>query len=144
MVLRRRRTARRRRRPGTAGTGRYFRIEVRSGKGYATYRIQDVGSGGHTKRLAAMTPSGQWVTKTWLIDKRDAHVKNGGLVIDRPKARTVLRQIVGPIRHLKGDIFRARPRRNIPERAKRTSAMRRAQQRNTKKAQAARRRKRRR
>jgi hypothetical protein len=125
MAAARRRTRRKRRPPGTGGHGTHYRVEVRTSRNYTAYRIQDVGNDGHTKRLAARTPSGRWVTKTWLIDKRDAHVENGRLVIDRPKTKSVLRQIVGPIRHVKGDVFRARPK-NVPERAKPTPAQLRA------------------
>jgi hypothetical protein len=61
------------------------------------------------------------------------------LVIDNPLARTALRGIRGPIKHLKGDIFTARPRRDIPESEKPTAAQRRARAANIRKAIRARR-----
>jgi hypothetical protein len=137
--------ATRRKRPGTGGAGRYFRIEVRPGETFASYRIQNLGRPGHTKRLAGRRANGTWATKSWLVAKSDAHAERGTLVIDDAKARRALKKgLRGPIRHYQGDIFRARPRRDIPESAKPTPAMRRAQRRNIKKAQAAVRRRRRR
>jgi hypothetical protein len=112
---------------------------VRPGKKFAAYRIQTVGRAGHTERLAGRRASGVWSTKSWLIRKTDAHVERNRLVIDDRRARRILKAIRGPIRHFKGDIFRALPRRDIPEREKPTPAMRRAQLRNIKKAQRARR-----
>lgn len=127
-----------RRRPGTGGKGRYYRIEVRPTARFVSYRLHDVGRGGHTKRLAGKRTSGSWDTKSWLVLKSDAHVKGRTLVIDNPSAKTALKGIRGPIRHFKGDLFRAKPRRNVPEASKPTPAQRRAQTKNIKKAQRAR------
>ena len=129
---------RKRRRAGTGGKGRYYRIEVRPTARFVSYRLHDVGRGGHTKRLAGKRSSGSWDTKSWLILKSDAHVKTRTLMIDNPVAKTALKGIRGPIRHYKGDIFRAKPRRNVPEASKPTAAQRRARARNIKKAQRAR------
>jgi hypothetical protein len=103
-----------RRRPGTGGREKYFRIEVHPKARYVTYRLQDVGRSGHTKRLACRTRKGRWTTKSWLIYKTDAVVKNVKLLIKRGKAAPVLKNIRGTIRHLKGDIFFAKPRRTFP------------------------------
>ena len=127
-----------RRRPGTGGGGRYYRIEVRPTARFVSYRLHDVGRGGHTKRLAGKRKSGSWDTKSWLILKSDAHLKERKLVIDHPRAKTALKGIRGPIRLFKGDIFRAKPRRNVPEASKPTPAQRRARTKNIKKAQRAR------
>lgn len=127
-----------RRRPGTGGKGRYYHIEVRPNARFVSYRLHDVGRGSHTKRLAGKRTSGSWDTKSWLILKSDAHVTKRCLVIDYPRARTALKGIRGPIRQFKGDIFRAKPRRNIPEASKPTPAQRRARAKNIKKAQQAR------
>jgi hypothetical protein len=133
-----------RKRPGTGGAGRYFRIEVRPGEKFASYRIQNLGRPGHTKRLAGRRASGTWATKSWLVAKSDAHAEGKTLVIDDARAKQALAKgLRGPIRHFKGDIFRARPRLDVPESAKPTPAMRRAQKKNIKKAQAALRRRRR-
>ncbi len=127
-------------RPGVGGKGHYYRIELRPRGKFVSYRLQDVGRSGHTKRLAGRRASGSWDTKSWLIHKNDAHVVKGKLIIVAAKAKTILRRIRGPIRHLKGDIFHAKPRLNIPESKKPTAAQRRAYLRNIKKAQQARRR----
>lgn len=130
---------RRRMLPGTTGKGKFYRIEVRSKGEFVTFRNQDVGKKGGLERLAGRRSSGSWDTVSWLVSKKVAHVgKNGELMIDDPKARTALKQIQGPIIHVKGDVFKAHPRRNIPESAKPTPAMRRAEMRNIKRAQKAR------
>lgn len=125
--------------PGSTGKGNFFRIEIRPKGDFVTFRNQDVGEHGGLERLAGKRTSGSWDTVAWLISKESAHVDNGRLVIDDAKVRTVLKQIRGPILHVKGDIFKAHPGRNVPESEKPTAAMRRAQRANIKKAQAARR-----
>lgn len=127
-----------RKKPG-AGGGKYFRIELRPTERFSSYRTQDVGRKGHTKRLAGHRSSGSWTTKSWLVSKKDAHMTGKGrLVIDSKTTRKVLGGIRGPIQHIKADVFKARPRKNVPERLKPTHAMRVAQKRNIKKAQRAR------
>jgi len=129
-----------RRRPGTTGRGRFYRIEVRPKQEFKTFRVQDVGERGGLERLAGKRSSGSWDTASWLISKDDAHVeKNGALVIDNPKIeRSMGKQFRGPLVHVKGDIFHARPRRNVPEPEKPTDAQKKARMENIKKAQAAR------
>lgn len=127
-----------RKKPGMGGAGKFYHIEVRPKSEFASFRNQDVGHKGGLERLAGRRRSGSWDTVTWLVGKDLAHVeRNGQLIIDDLKARTMLRQIHGNIFHKKGDIFRTHPR-NVPEKDKPTLAMRRAQRVNIKKAQAAR------
>src|SRR5258708_5962846 len=107
-----------RKKPGTTGKGKFYRIEIRPKGEFVTFRMQDVGEPGGLERLAGKRASGSWDTAAWLVSKDDAHVAaNGKLVIDEPKAKSVMKQIKGPITHVKGDIFRAHPR-NVPEREK--------------------------
>lgn len=129
-----------RKRPG-AGGGKFYRVEVRPKSEFSTFRTQDVGKRGHLERISGKRPSGAWDTVTWLVLKEDAHVKDGVLVIDDAKTKTVLKQIRGRITHQKGDVFAAKPRKNIPEAKKPTPAQKRAQMQNIRKAQKARRRK---
>jgi hypothetical protein len=124
-----------RRKPGTTGKGKYYRIQVRPKEEFVTFRTQDVGRAGHIERLAGKRRSGSWDTQAWLVSKKDAHVSGGRLIIDKAD---ISKSIRGPIKHVKGDIFQAKPRRDIPEREKPTAAMRKAQTKNIKKAQAAR------
>lgn len=124
-----------RRRPGTGGHGNYFRIELRPKAKYVAYRLQDVGRSGHTKRLAGRTAKGNWSTKSWLVHKSDATVRDGKLFIKGGKAASILKSIRGNIRQLKGDIFFAKPRRNVPEREKPTASQQAAYRKNIKKAQ---------
>ena len=130
-----------RKKPGTTGKGNFYRIEVRPKGEFVSFRVQDVGKKGGLERLAGKRSSGSWDTISWLVSNKDARVKNGNLMITDAKARTALKQIRGPIRHVKGDVFQAHPARNVPEREKPTPAMRRPRAKNIKKAQTARRRK---
>jgi hypothetical protein len=125
--------------PGTTGKGNFYRIEIRPKGEFVTFRNQDVGGKGGLERLAGKRSSGSWDTVSWLIQKNMATVDRGHLKITDKKAQSALKQIRGPIRHVKGDVFRAYPARNVPEAAKPTPAMRRAQMANIKKAQQARR-----
>lgn len=89
-------------------------------------------------RLAGRRSSGVWSDVAWLISKKDAHVSDGVLVGDELQARKVL-QVIGPAKHLRGDVFKGHPRKNVSERSKPTTAQRQARSRNISKAQAARR-----
>lgn len=127
--------------PGASGKGHFYRIMVRPKDEFVSFRVQDVGKRGGLERLAGRRSSGSWDTVSWLVSKDAARVgPNGQLKITGAKEKTALKQIRGPIMHVKGDIFRAHPARNVPESEKPTLAMRRAQRMNIKKAQAARRR----
>jgi hypothetical protein len=128
-----------RKKPGTTGKGKFYRIEVRPKGDFTTFRVQDVGEKGGLERLAGRRSSGSWDTVSWLISKEDAKVVKGRLVIMDPKARSVLKSLSGRIVHVKGDIFKAHPVKNIPEAAKPTPAMRRARKANIAKAQKVRR-----
>ncbi len=127
-----------RKKPGTTGEGKFYRIEVRPKSEFVSFRVQDVGKPGGLERVAGRRASGSWSTASWLISKSHARVANGKLIITDVKDRSALKQIKGPIVHIKGDIFRAHPR-NVPERLKPTPAMRKARAQNIKKAQLARR-----
>jgi hypothetical protein len=116
----------RRKAPGSTGKGNFYRILVRDKNDFTMFRVQDVGEKGGLERLAGKRKSGSWDTVSWLISKEDAKVKNGHLMVTDPKARSVLKSLSGHIYHVKGDIFRAHPRKNVPEKSKPTLAMRRA------------------
>ncbi|HZP70711.1 MAG TPA: hypothetical protein VFB29_12275 [Pseudolabrys sp.] len=127
----------RRSKPGTRSTGRFFHIEVRPAREFARFRVQDVGKRGGVQRLAGQRANGTWDTQKWLIEKTDAHIENDQLVPDSAEARKVLAGLGSPPVRVTGDRFKAKPRRNIPEAEKPTPAMRRAQMKNIRKAQAA-------
>jgi len=127
----------RRAKPGARGTGRFFHIQVRPKSEFVTFRNQDVGGRGGIERLAGQRANGSWDTQKWLIGKSEAHLDGEQLVADTAAARKVLSQLGSTPRHLGGDRFTARPRRDIPESEKPTPAMRRAQLANIKKAQTA-------
>src|SRR3989344_3049575 len=125
----------RRKNPGTIGEGRFYRIEVRPKSEFTSFRNQDVGMKGGLERLAGRRSSGSWDTVSWLVEKSKAHVKNGHLIVTDPKVKRAIAILRGPIKHVKGDVFRAHDRKNVPEAKKPTLAMRRAQKKNIRKAQ---------
>jgi hypothetical protein len=127
-----------RRKPGTAGGGEFYRIVVRPKDEFVTFRTQDTGSPGHIERLAGKRQSGSWATQAWLVSKHDAHIERGRLIPDSADARSLLAKLGSEPRLVKGDMFEAKDRPNVPERAKPTPAQRRARTSNIKKAQAAR------
>jgi hypothetical protein len=65
-------------------------------------------------------------------------VEDGKLVGDTQEARDLLKRLRSKPVHIRGDRFKAKPRRNVPERSKPTAAQTRARKKNIKKAQAAR------
>jgi len=127
--------------PGTQGGGEYFRVVLRPKDEFTTFRYHDTGRTGHIQRLAGKRTSGSWSTQAWLISKTDAHRQGNQLVPDSESAQALLEKLGSKPIYVKGDIFEAKDRPNIPEREKPTAAMRRAQKENIKKAQAAVRRK---
>lgn len=129
---------RKRARPGVRGTGDYYRIVVRPKKEFVSFRVQDVGKTGGLERLAGHRPSGSWATQAWLVSKHKAHKAGNVLVPDDKDAEKLLESLGSQPVHVRGDIFRAKDRRNVPERQKPTPAQRQAQRANIKKAQAAR------
>jgi len=127
-----------RKKPGTGGKGKDYRIVVRPKSEFKSFRLHDVGRRGHIQRLAGRRKNRSWDTQAWLIFKNDAHVSGNRLVGDTTGAKKVISQLSTKPKKVKGDVFEAKPRKDVPERAKPTPAMKRAQQRNIKKAQAAR------
>lgn len=126
---------RNRKKPGTTGHGKFFHIEVRPKSQFKLFRVQDVGKKGGLERVVGRRSSGSWDTVAWLVSKEDAKIKNGKLIIKDAKVKSLLKSLQGPILRVKGDIFRAHPRPNVPEKSKPTAAMKRAQMANIKKAQ---------
>jgi hypothetical protein len=134
------RSGSKRKAPGAGGQGEYYHIEVRPGDDFATFRTQDVGDPGHIQRVAGKREKGGWATVKWLVSKEDAHVEDGRLVADTQEVRDLLRSLRSRPAHRQGDLFESKPRRNVAERSKPTSAQKKARSKNIKKAQTARRR----
>jgi hypothetical protein len=125
--------------PGIKGTGDFYRIVVRPKEQFVLFRNHDVGDLGGLQRVAGKRSSGSWSTQAWLISKDFAHVEGGMLVADNQDAKMLLQDLGSQPEHEKGDVFSAKDRPNVPEKAKPTAAQKRAQGENIKKAQAARR-----
>jgi hypothetical protein len=130
---------RKRAKPGTKGEGDYFRIVVRSKEEFTTFRYHDVGDKGHILRLAGKRSSGSWDTQVWLISKDDAHIEGDTLIANTDDARRVIEALGSKPKHVKGDVFEAKDRPNVPESKKPTEAQQRARLENINKAQQARR-----
>jgi hypothetical protein len=127
-----------RKKPGTTGGGEYYHIQVRPKNEFVTFRTQDVGGPGHVERVAGKRESGSWDTQAWLVSKTDAHVEGDRLIPDTADAKELFARLGSEPTHLKGDVFKAKDRPNVPEADKPTEAQRKARMRNIKKAQAAR------
>ncbi len=112
--------------PGTTGEGEYYHIVVRPKGSFVTFRYQDVGDPGHILRHAGQRKSGSWDTHAWLISKDDAHVEGNKIVPDTEDARKLLETLGSEPSFIKGDIFEAKDRPNIPESEKPTEAQRNA------------------
>lgn len=124
--------------PGTKGTGEYFRIIVRPKGQFKSFRMQDVGEPGGLERLAGHRSSGSWATHAWLISKDKAHIEGDKLIADDKDAKNLLKSLGSTPVHTKGDIFKAKDRKNVAEKSKPTAAQKKAWAANIKKAQAAR------
>lgn len=124
-------------RVGSKGEGQYYRIEVRPKSEFTTFRYHDVGEPGLILRLAGKRSSGSWDDHAWLVDKDMAKLEGGKLASSNSEVKEIL-EMIGPIEHLKGDIFKGHPRENVLEASKPTLKQRRARKTNIKKAQAAR------
>lgn len=134
--------ARGRAKPGTVGEGKFYRVAVRPKNEFVVFRNHDVGRKGHLQRVAGKRKNGSWDTQAWLISKTDAHISREKLIGDSADAKKLLSEFQTKPKRIKGDVFMAKARRNVPEKEKPTPAMKKAQKRNIKKAQAARRKKR--
>jgi hypothetical protein len=126
--------------PGARAGGAFFHIEVRPRREFKTFRTQDVGKKGGIERVAGKRASGSWNTQKWLLGKEHAHRAGRRLIADTAEARKIMKILGAPPRHISGDRFKAKDRPDVPERAKPTTAQRRARSRNIRKARAARRR----
>jgi hypothetical protein len=75
----------------------------------------------------------------WLISKDDAHIEGDTLIADTDDARRLIETLGSTPKHVKGDVFEAKDRPNVPESKKPTEAQKRARVENIKKVQLARR-----
>ncbi len=127
-----------RKKPGTTGKGNFYRIVVRPKSEFVSFKNHDVGKKGHIERISGRRKSGSWDTQAWLISKADAKKSGNTLVGISEDAKQVIRSLSSKPKKVKGDVFEAHPRKNVPEKSKPTKAMRTAQKQNIKKAQKAR------
>jgi hypothetical protein len=130
---------RKRAKPGSKGTGEYYRITVRNKNQFSSFKTDDVGDKGGIQRVAGHRPSGSWDTQAWLISKDRAKKVKNTLEGKDKDVEKVLNQLGSKPKHIKGDLFEAKPRPNVPEKDKPTKAQQKARKENIKKALKARR-----
>ena len=110
-MSKRRKSSKRRAKPGTRGKGRYYRVVLRPKSGFSSFRVQDVGGRGGAERLAGKRANGTWDTQAWLIPKSQAHVSGGKLAGNTAKIKSILSKLGSSPRRVKADVFRAKPRK---------------------------------
>jgi len=125
---------RKRAKPGSKGSGDYYRITVRDKNQFSSFKTHDVGDKRGIQRIAGHRPSGSWDTQAWLISKDRAKKDNDTLKAGDKDVQGVLDQLGSEPKHVKGDIFEAKPRPNVSEADKPTKAQQRARKENIKKA----------
>lgn len=109
---------RRRAKPGSTGKGDFFRIIVRNKEQFSSFKNHDVGGKGGIERIAGHRRSGSWDTQAWLISKDRAVRVNDTLRAKDKYVQEVLDQLGSKPKHVKGDIFKAKPTYNVPEKDK--------------------------
>lgn len=129
---------RQRAKPGNAGGGEFFHIQVRPKQEFKAFRTQDVGKKGGIERVSGRRASGSWDTQKWLISKEFAHLDGHRLIADTDDAREILEMLGSTPEHIRGDRFKAQDRPNVPEKDKPTPPQKHARSANIKKAQASR------
>lgn len=117
---------RRRAKPGSTGEGNYYRIEIREKSQFSSFRNHDVGEKGGIQRIAGHRPSGSWDTQAWLIEKTLANIVGDTLKSRHKDVQEIIDSLGSKPKHIKGDLFQAKPERNVPEKDKPTEAMKKA------------------
>ena len=124
--------------PGTTGEGNFYRINIRPASGFVLFRNHDVGKKGHLERIAGKRKNNNWDTQCWLVNKKDAKVENNTLIGKTKAVKDLINTLGSKPKLIRGDIFKAKVEKNVPEKDKPTPKMKKAQMANIKKAQAAR------
>lgn len=111
----------------TTGQGKFYHIQIRSKYQFVLFRNHDVGKSWGLERLAGQRANGNRDTISRLVSKDCAHIKDWKLIIDEQWAKSVLGQIEWDIAWLKGDVFKAKPVKNVAKKDKPTAAQKKAQ-----------------
>ncbi len=127
-----------RKKPGSTGKGKFFRIQIREKSQFTSFKIHDVGEKGGLERVAGRRSSGSWATQAWLISKDLASKYGNTIRSNSASVKKLLKSLGSKPEHVKGDIYRAKAEINVPEKNKPTDAQKKAWKRNIKKAQEAR------
>jgi hypothetical protein len=70
--------------------------------------------------LAGKGSSGSWDTQAWLINMDDAYLDGATLVADTDNAEKLVDALGSKPTHVKGDVFEAKDKPNVPDRKKLT------------------------
>ena len=97
-----------REKPGAAGEGRFYHIEIQSPEEFKTFRTQDVGEKGGLERVGGQRKDGSWDTVKWLVSKEMAHIEKSRLVADHKDAKELFDTLDSVPKHIEGDIFEAK------------------------------------
>lgn len=105
--------------PGVKGTGEFYHIVVRPKEEFKIFRTQILGEEGHSERVSGIRENGRWATQKWLIKKSDAYIDSKGYLRSKhPKTNEILKRLGTVPRHFVGDLFRAKPRKNVQKKEK--------------------------
>lgn len=132
---------RKRRKPGTTGLGKYFRVVLRRKEQFTSFKVHDVGEKGGLQRVAGRRSSGSWDTQAWLISKDIAKREGTTIVGTSKSSKDLLEKLGSKPKFLKGDIYTAKDVPNVPESEKPTLKQKLAWKKNIAKAQRAKRKK---
>jgi hypothetical protein len=103
-----------RKKPGTGGGGKFYRIELKDKDRYESFRYHDVGEkGGDLERLAGKKEGGEWETQSWLVNKNSAHVNKGKLVPESSDVKELFSKLISRPKQIKGDIFSSKEKNSI-------------------------------
>jgi hypothetical protein len=85
----------------------FYYIEVKSKTEYKTFRVYDVDENGGIERVDGQREDGTWETVKWLVNKKRAHVENGKLIADHPRAKELFEKLETEPIQIEGKLFKA-------------------------------------
>ncbi len=95
--------------PGATNEGGFYRINIHPQQDFRNFRNADRGKGGHITALRGQRQDGTWDTQAYLVGMDDVHTEGTRLVADTTAGREIL-DLVGPVRHVRGNIYRGTAR----------------------------------
>ncbi len=96
-----------REKPGAAGEGGFYHIEVKSPEEFKRFRTQDFSKKGGIERVGGQREDGYWETVKWLIAKGLAHIEDGELIADDKEVHELFDKLDAVPKQIEGDRFEA-------------------------------------